>query len=169
VDLAPTIWKIHKNHINPQHPLGHSPIFHPLDWMSRLQEQRVIIFLSNQWGPVSWQIFPTVLQSGFKKSKESDQQLVNEWMNAALTFNSFVKVFQVTLVRDEDTRWRAMGKLLKKPFEINSMFPGPSFSCLRCKVQGLNCVAEEKCKRHPDSKCNHPKHSYLPWILWNSL
>jgi len=27
VDLVPTFWKIYKNHINPQHPLGHSPIF----------------------------------------------------------------------------------------------------------------------------------------------
>ena len=38
-----------------------------------------------------------------------------------------------------------------------SIFLGLSFSCLRCKVEGLNCVAEEQCKRTPDSKCNHPK------------
>ena len=38
-----------------------------------------------------------------------------------------------------------------------SIFLGLSFSCLRCKVEGLNCVAEEQCKRTPNSKCNHAK------------
>jgi len=42
------------------------------------------------------------------------------------------------------TEKEEVGTLWKKPFETISIFLGLSFSCLRCKVEGLNCVAEEQ-------------------------
>jgi len=56
-------------------------------------------------------------------------------MNAAPAFSSFVKVFQVALVHDEERDGRHWSRLFKKPFEMISTFLGPSFSCLRCKVE----------------------------------